>query len=336
MKRIELSGPTIDSLKHLNGPEPSPPAPGEVLVKMRAAAFNFLDVAVATGKYPGVQFPVIPIADGAGEILAVGAAVEGLTVGDRVALHAKPLWIAGEASAAVAGATRGVSLPGSLIEISVASAASVVKAPDHLSWEQIASLPIPATTAWRGLQTAGIGPGSHVVVLGTGVVSLQAITLAKAMGARVIVTSSSDEKLASARALGADDGINYTAHPEWQVEVRRLTGGVGADLVIETVGGDNIARSIAAVRQGGIVFAIGFLAGSDVRLDLLPLIGSGVRIIGSNTGSVAELREAMAVIATHRIQPVIAKTFSVSEIGAAYRAHDEGNRFGKIAVTLDW
>jgi NADPH:quinone reductase-like Zn-dependent oxidoreductase len=335
MHIIELTGPSIDSIVSRHAPEPAEPASGEILLKMRAGALNFLDMAVAAGGYP-VSYPVVPIADGAGEIMAIGESVPDFAVGDRVAVHPKPHWIAGETNAADVAATRGATLPGAVREWAIVAATSVVKAPEHLSWEEIASIPIPATTAWRALQTAAIGPGTNVVVLGTGVVSLQAITLAKILGARVIVTSSSDEKLERVRMLGADDVINYARTPEWQDEVRSLTSGQGADLVIETVGGASVARSIAAVRQGGTVFTIGFMAGTNVTLDILPLIVGGVRLIGSNTGSVSELRAAMGAIADHSLRPIIAATFPISDIKAAYQAHADGARFGKIALRFEW
>lgn len=231
---------------------------------------------------------------------------------------------------------RGVNLPGALVEIAEIDAASAVKAPAHLSWEGIAALPIVATTAWNALETAHIGPGSSVVVLGTGGASIMALQLAKARGARVIVTSSSDEKLERARGLGADDLINYRTLAAWDDEVLKLTDGIGADLVLETAGTETFMRSLNAVRQGGTIFTIGFLTGTTLELDLLPLIVKAVRVQGNNTGSAEDLADALRAISAHRIEPVIDKTFSVGKITEAYRALAGGGHFGKLAITLDW
>lgn len=175
-----------------------------------------------------------------------------------------------------------------------------------------------------------------MVLPGTGVTALQTLQLAKAAGARVIVTSSSDEKLARARSLGADEGINYRAVPEWQDEVLRLTNGVGADLVLETTGTDTFARSLAAVRHGGTVYAIGFVSGRDTPLDVLTIIGKAIRLIGGNTGSAADFRAATNAIAAHGIEPVIARAFGIDDIDSAYQTLLAGEQFGKIAITLDW
>jgi NADPH:quinone reductase-like Zn-dependent oxidoreductase len=336
MHIIELGGPAITTIKRVSAPEPGPVGHGQALVRMRAAAFNYLDRLVATGGYPGALYPNVPVADGAGEVIAIGDGVESVHVGDRVAVHPKALWIAGAGTVRNNGAMRGVTIPGSLVELALVDAASLVVGPAHLGFEAIASLPIPATTGWNALRAGDIGPGSTVVLPGTGVTALQTLQLAKAAGARVIVTSSSDEKLDRARSLGADEGINYRAIPEWQDEVLRLTDGVGADLVLETTGADTFARSLAAVRHGGTVYAIGFVSGRDTPLDVLTVIGKAIRLIGGNTGSAADFRAATNAIAAHGIEPVIARTFGVGDIAGAYAALLAGEQFGKIAITLDW
>lgn len=335
MRAIQLTGPSLDAFASVDLPEPPPPGHGQLHIAMRAASLNFIDVAVALGQYPGVSFPLIPVADGAGEVLAVGEGVSAFNVGDRVALHPKARWAAGRPTVERSRVMRGVNLPGVLMQVATVDASAVVKAPDHLSWEETASLPIVATTAWNALQAARIGPGSHVVVLGTGGTSLMTLQLAKARGARVIVTSSSDDKLARAQVLGADHIVNYRAHPAWDDEVQRLTDGVGADLVLETVGPQTFMRSLGAVRQGGTVFTIGFLSGTMGQIDLLPLILKSVRVQGNNTGSAEDLADALAAIAAHRIKPVLGRTFPVRRIEDAYRSAAEGGSFGKLAITLD-
>jgi NADPH:quinone reductase-like Zn-dependent oxidoreductase len=336
MHAIELSRASLDAFESVERPDPPAPGHGQILVRMRAASLNFLDLAVATGRYPGAGFPLVPVADGAGEVIAIGDAVEGLAVGDRVAVHPKARWAAGHGTAENAAAMRGVTLPGALQQIAILDASSLVRAPAHLDWAQIASLPIAATTAWNALACADIGPASSVVVLGTGSVSLFALQLAKARGARVIVTSSSDEKLAHVGELGADRTINYQRTPEWDAAVLAATDGVGADLVIETVGAATFARSLAAVRQGGTVFTIGFLTGTALPLDLSPIIVKAIRVQGSNTGSAQDLADAVAAIRAHRIEPVIGLAFPVDRVRDAYAALTEARHIGKIALDVDW
>ncbi|MEE2951871.1 MAG: NAD(P)-dependent alcohol dehydrogenase [Pseudomonadota bacterium] len=336
MKAVHLTAASLKAFAFVDLPEPEAPERGRILVRMKTASFNFLDIAVANGAYPGAIYPNVPVADGAGEVIAVGEEVWQVAVGDRVAVHPKAYWIAGASTAHTASAMRGVNLRGSLVEIAELDAASVVPIPDHLSFEQGATLPIASTTSWNAMDKAGIGPGSTVVLLGTGGVSLFALQHAKARGARVVVTSSADDKLEDAMKLGADEGVNYRKTPAWNDVVRDLTNGIGADLVLETVGGESLPRSVAAVRQGGLVYLIGFLGGTQASVDLLALIGRAITIRGANTGSVADLAHAARAMVDHRIEPVIARIESVREIGAAYARFAEGGHFGKVAITLDW
>jgi NADPH:quinone reductase-like Zn-dependent oxidoreductase len=336
MHTIELTGPDLGQFRRVDRPDPSPPGPGRVLVRMKAASMNFIDVAVATGQYPGVTFPLVPIVDGAGEVVQTGPDVWQVAVGDRVAVHSKPRWIAGAGSTAIAMTTRGVNMCGSLIEIADVDAASLVKMPDHLSWEGIAAVPGAGIAAWQSLEAASVGPASTVVLLGTGGVSIFGLQLAKARGARVIITSSSDHKLDRARALGADETVNYRDHPDWDAAVRSLTDGVGADLVIESVGGADFNRSINAVRYGGTIYALGFIGGTTAQVDLLSLIANGLRVEGTNGGSVADLTATVATIAAHRIEPVVDRSFAIADLADAYSLMQRGGHFGKIAVTLDW
>lgn len=337
MQAIEITAPSFDKIHRTARPELSQPGIGRVHVRMRAGSLNFADLAVASGHYPGAAYPNIALSDGAGEIVAVGPDVWQVAVGDRVALHVKPRWIAGRASADLANPMRGATLPGTLVEVTEVDAASVVKVTDDtLTWEEIGTLPIAAMTAWRALQTAAIGPGSTIAVLGTGGVSIFALQLAKARGARVLITSSSDEKLARARNIGADGTHNYRADPDWDSFVLGETAGVGADLVIDPVGGSGFGRSLAAVRHGGMVALIGFLGGAGGELDLLPAIFKEVRIQGTNGGSVADLAAAVAAIQASGIRPVIDRTFGLADIVQAYTFMSTGSHFGKIAVRFDW
>ncbi|CAB3655820.1 zinc-dependent alcohol dehydrogenase family protein [Trinickia soli] len=333
MQAIELTGPSLDSLRAVTLPEPQP-GPGEVLVRMRAASLNFVDLAAATGRYPVPRFPVIPVADGAGEVAALGAGVTEFHVGERVIPHSKPLWVGGPARAGISGATRGVVLPGSLAEYVVLPATALVRTPAHLTDAAAATLPIAATTAWRGLRLADVRPGSVVVLIGTGGVSVTALLLAKAAGATVIITSSSDEKLERARALGADYTINYRSTPAWDEAVLEMTGGNGADLVVETGGTQTFGRSINAAALGGTVFVIGFVTGMTASADLFAIMKKELRVQGVSTGSVADLRDVVRAVAASRIMPVVDKTFGIDETPQAYAYLAQGGQhFGKIVIT---
>jgi NADPH:quinone reductase-like Zn-dependent oxidoreductase len=333
MKAIELTAPTLTAFSQTELPDPVA-GPGQVLLRLRAASLNFVDLALATGNFPGARFPMIPVTDGAGEIAALGDGVSGLAVGERVIPHFMPSWQSGPITPGKVADMRGITLPGSLAEYVAVPAASVVAMPAHLDFAQAATLPIAATTAWNAVRSAQVRPGSVVLLLGTGGVSIFALQFAKASGATVILASSSDEKLARARQLGADHLINYHATPAWDEQVLALTGGRGADLVVETVGAATIARSLNAAAMGGTVFTVGFISGTTASLDLLPVIVKALRVVGNNTGSVDDLAQAVRAIAAHGIVPVVDRVFDIDATGAAYAALSAGGRhFGKIAIT---
>ena len=335
MRLIELTAPRLDAFRTTSHATPRP-ARGEVLVRLRAASLNFLDVAVATGAYPGPAFPMVPVADGAGEIADLGDSVGGWAVGDRVVPHFMSDWQDGTLTPSTFAARRGVTRPGSLAEYVVVPAASLVAIPDHLGFAEAATLPIAATTAWRAVRSAKLGPHSTALLLGTGGVSIFALQFAKAHGARVIVTSSSDEKLERARTFGADLTINYRNVPDWNAEVLRLTDGCGADLVLETGGAETFSRSINATALAGTVFVIGFLTGTQPTIDVVPIMEKELRILGNNTGPVADLRGAATTMAKHRLVPVIDQTFAMDDVAEAYaRLAAGGRHFGKLVITID-
>lgn len=333
MRAYHLTAPGLEHLVRTEA-EPPRPGPGEVLVRLRAASLNYIDLAVATGGFPVPHLPLIPVTDGAGEVIELGAGVEGVRPGERVVPHFLPAWTAGAPGPVEGRRMRGITMPGSLAELAVVPAGGLVRMPEHLSFEEAASLPIAATTAWKAMRTAAVRPGSRVLLLGTGGVSLFALQFAKAAGARVILTSSSDEKLERARALGADETINYRSTPDWDAEVLKRTDGAGVDLVVETVGAQTFGRSLNAAAVEGTVFVVGFVTGGELATSLFPVILKTLRVIGSNTGSVADLAEATGAIAATGIRPVLDRVFSFDEAPAAYGLMQRGGHFGKLAITV--
>jgi NADPH:quinone reductase-like Zn-dependent oxidoreductase len=332
MKAIQLTEPSLSALRATALPDPQP-GPGEVLVRLRAAALNYIDVAVARGAFPAA-FPLVPVADGAGEIAELGAGVEHLQPGQRVVPHFMPDWLRGPATPSLMGAMRGITRQGSLAEYVAVPAASVVTLPAHLDFVQGAALSIAATTAWNAVRSAQVRPGSTVVILGTGGVSLFALQFARASGATVILASSSDEKLERGRELGATHLINYRAAPDWDARVLELTGGRGAELVVETVGDATFSRSLNAAALGGTVFTVGFLSGAATSIDLFAIIGKSLRVVGNSTGSVADLAEAVRAIEANRIVPVVDRVFGFDEAAGAYEQVAGGRHVGKVGIVI--
>jgi NADPH:quinone reductase-like Zn-dependent oxidoreductase len=331
MYAIQLVEPSLTAFRRVSLPDPEP-GPGEVLIRLRAAALNYIDVAVATGRFPGATLPMVPVADGAGDIVALGADVTDVALGDRVIPHFMPDWLDGPMRPERIAAMRGITLPGSLSEYVVVPARSVVRLPEHLDFAQGATLPIAATTAWNAVRSAQVRPGSAVVILGTGGVSVFALQFAKASGATVILVSSSDAKLERGRALGADHLVNYRATPDWDRVVLETTNGRGADLVVETVGDATFERSLHAAAMGGTVFTVGFLSGAATSINLFSIIGKALRVVGNSTGSVADLAEAVRAIETNRIVPLIDRVVGIDEAAGAYEVLANGTHIGKIAI----
>ncbi len=330
MKVIELTAANLSAFRSATYADPKP-GPHEVSVRLRAAALNFLDQAVATGKYPISKFPIIPVTDGAGEVAEVGSGVEHWTVGDRVIPHFIPNWLDGRMPMQGGGPRRGIDLPGSLAEYVVVPAASLVKTPPYLSDVEAATLPIAGTTAWRAVSTTGMGPHKTALLLGTGGVSLFALQFAKAYGTRVIITSSSDEKLAHARKAGADEGINYKKTPKWADEVLRLTEGKGVDLVLETGGAGTFAQSIQAAGIDSTIFVIGFVSGMEPTFNVGPVMEKRIRLQGNNTGPVVDLADATTALERYKIHPIVDAKFEMADAEAAYKHVPS---FGKVALTV--
>ena len=332
MKVIELTGWQVEQIMVGERVAPASPEAGEVLVAMRAATVNYRDFVFARGGYgrESGALPIIPLSDGAGIVAAIGPGVTRAKPGDLVCPIVMPLWLSGPMREEHRRATLGGSIDGVMAEQMKLNQEAVVKAPQGYSAIEAATLPCAALTAWNAL--AGIKPGDLVLTQGTGGVSLFALQFAHAMGATVAVTSSRDEKLVRARALGADHGINYRRQPEWAAELRRLAGR-GADLVIELGGAQSLAQSIRVVRTGGTVALIGVLSGAKAEIELGRVVTRGLRLQAITLGSRDDFEAMVRFIEQHRIKPVIDdQRFAFAETRDAIAAIAQGKHFGKLAI----
>jgi NADPH:quinone reductase-like Zn-dependent oxidoreductase len=325
----------LDQLLPAERPDPAP-GPREVLVRVRAASINYRDLLVVEGKYnPRMKLPRVPLSDGAGEIVAVGAEVDGWKAGDRVVLPFMPGWREGALTHAKAASALGGDVDGMLRELAAVEADALLPIPDHLDFVQAATLPCAAVTAWNGLFVAGaLTPGQTVLLQGTGGVSIFGLQLAKAAGARVIILSSSDGKLERARALGADETINYRAEPDWEKKVLALTDGEGVDVTLEVGGAGTLARTLKATRYGGRVSLIGVLSGIAGEMQIGPILHKMLHIDGIYVGSRAMFAELNRFLAQKRIEPVIDRVFDFAESPEAFRSFQEGIHFGKVALAF--
>lgn len=337
MKAIAIqNGFGIDHLELIEVPKPQPAA-DEVLVKIQAVSLNSVDLMVVTGKLnPHLPLPFIPGADGAGTVEQVGNDVTAFKPGDTVVTTFIPKWTSGEPTQqAIDYATRqGVGSPGQLSEYKVFKVDRLTKAPANLSALEACTLPVAGLTAWNGLHYASVAAGETVLLHGTGGVAIFALQFAKALGAQVIMTSSSDAKLQRAKALGADYLINYHTTPDWEETVRSVTDGVGVDAVLETVGGKNLARSLSVLRTGGSISIMGLLGGSEVTIDALSLMEGHATIRGMEVGNTQDFQDMNQAIEQHDIHPVIDRTFTFDEVRAAFTDLEQGKHFGKIAILL--
>jgi NADPH:quinone reductase-like Zn-dependent oxidoreductase len=312
------------------------PGAGEVLIKMHAASLNRRDVFVMKGQYPmPPRESLVPLSDGAGEIVAVGAGVKRVHVGDRVAPIFFPGWIAGRPAADTTATSLGGAVDGVLAQYVTFNEQSIVKVPANLSYEEAATLPCAGVTAWNGLVTRGhMHPGDYVLLEGTGGVSIFGLQFAKAAGAKPIITSSSDEKLGRARTLGAIGGVNYKTTADWDKPVRALTGGVGVQQVLEVGGKDSVPHALATLGQGGHIALIGGLGGFGGDVPVMALLGSNGTASGIYVGSRENFEAMNEFIARHKVKPVIDKVFGFEDAPAAYALMESGNFFGKIVIRM--
>jgi NADPH:quinone reductase-like Zn-dependent oxidoreductase len=336
MRVYELQQPNgLDSWSLAERPIPKPER-DQVLVKIRAVSLNSRDILIATGRYGSAPLPaaLIPLSDGAGEVVEVGSDVSRFTTGARVAGIFSQSWLGGSQvddawNTALGGAVHGV-----LAEYKVFDQNGLVRIPNHLSYEEGSTLPCAGVTAWNAFYgLKALQPGQTVLTLGTGGVSVFAIQFAHAAGARVLATSSSDNKLAKVRSLGASETINYNTNPQWDNEVRRLTQGRGVDHVIDIGGAGTLPRSIASARAGSVISLIGMLAGGT-QIDPLAILGSSCIVRGVLVGS-REMFEAMLrAIEWHRIRPVIDRTFDFEHATDALKYLDKGVHVGKVVIRV--
>ena len=337
MRAYEMSAADgLDSWRGAERPTPEP-GRGQVLVRLRAASLNYRDLLICEGRYPfAINLDrMIPVSDGAGEVVALGEGVRRFQGGERVAGIFSQSWLGGAQVADMWRTALGGAVDGVLAEYRVFDEDGLVTLPESLSFEEGATLPCAAVTAWNALY--GLKPlraGETVLTLGTGGVSIFAIQLARAAGARVIATSSSDAKLERAKALGAHDTINYRSHPDWQHEVRRLTDDAGVDHVVEVGGTGTLPRSIASTRPGGHVGLIGLLAQGEA-IDPLAILGASCIVRGVAVGSREMFEDMNRSFALHRIEPVIDRVYAFDEAPAALADLAKATHVGKIVIRID-
>jgi len=336
MKAYEIrDGFGLDTLVACERPDPTP-GPFQVRVRVKATSLNQRDLMMVEGRYnPRQKLPLIPNSDGAGEVDAVGPGVTRVKVGDRVMGLFSQAWLAGAPSRAAQTSTLGGPLDGALADTMLLHEDGVVLTPAHLSDEEAATLPCAAVTAWSALVTyGGLKAGDTVLVQGTGGVSIFGLQLARMLGARVILTSSRDDKLEKARALGAHEVINYVTTPDWDKAARALTGGMGVDHVVEVGGAGTFEKSLRAVRVGGTVSVIGVLSGGAGTVPLTPILMQNLRVQGILVGHREGFEAMNRALALHGIHPVVDRVFPFAEARAAFEYLKSGAHFGKVVVRV--
>ena len=335
MKVFQIQGDWgFDHLQIATRPEPRPGA-GQVLLRMRASSLNFRDLVVPDrgyGAYTG-NLPLIPISDGVGEVIEIGPGVTRVKVGDRGCPCFFQDWIAGPPDLERLTSSLGGPIDGTMAELMCVPASAVVKVPAHLSDEQAAALPCAALTAWSAIVThGGLEPGSRVLVQGTGGVALFALQFAKLLGAHVTVISSSDEKIARVKAMGADATINYVTTPDWAKATIPITGGRGYDHILELGGEKTLPASLRCIRPGGVLSMIGILSGATLSAPLGRIVTRQVRMQGITVGPRDGFEAMMRAIDQHRVTPVIDRTFGFDELKDAMQYLKAGAHFGKICL----
>jgi NADPH:quinone reductase-like Zn-dependent oxidoreductase len=335
MKAYEVRATTgLDGLV-LNTSRPDPqPGHGQLVVRVRATALNYRDQGVIKGVYGYTKFPVIPLSDGAGEVVVVGSGVTQFKAGDRVTSTFFVNWTGGRLPADASRNSLGGMIDGVLAEYALLNETGTIRIPEGLNFEEAATLPCAGLTAWNAVVEIGqIKAGETIAILGTGGVSCFALAFAKMHGAFTYLTSSSDEKLSRARVLGADALINYRSQPDWDQEILKQTGGSGVDLVIEVGGAGTLERSMNAVRPGGTICVIGALAGAGT-INPRTINRKAIRLQGIHVGSRDMFAAMNKAVALSKFKPAIDKVFDFTNAKAAYLHQQGGNHFGKVVIRL--
>jgi len=336
MKAYQLpkSGAGIEALTQVERPDPGKPGHRQVLVKVRACSLNFRDLGIVRGSYRmPVRENVIPLSDGAGEVADVGPGVTRVKAGDRVAGNFFQRWPGGEPAPDTHASALGGGIDGMLAEYAMLEEDGVVKIPSHLSLEEGATLPCAGVTVWNAMmEHAKLAAGDTVLLQGTGGVSIFGLQFAHAMGIAAIITSSSDEKLKRAKALGAAHGINYKTTPDWEKAAVEFTGGRGVDHVVEVGGAATLTRSFHAIRVGGKITMIGGLSGGATELNPGLIFGRRANVQGISVGSTQMFMAMNRAIEVSAIKPVIDKVFPFADAQAAYHHMASGAHFGKIVI----
>jgi NADPH:quinone reductase-like Zn-dependent oxidoreductase len=335
MKVWKIPSFGIANLTLVDEPVPEPAA-GQLLVRVHAASLNYRDLMTVKGLYnPKLALPRIPLSDGAGEVVRVGAGVTRFAPGERVAAIFMQNWLDGAPTAAKYKGALGGDIDGMMSQYVVLPERGLVALPAYLTYEQAATLPCAAVTAWNAILAAGVKSGDTVLIQGTGGVSIFALQFAKALGARVLGTSSSDEKLARAAALGLDAGVNYRTRPEWADWATEQTGGEGVDLVVEVGGAGTFPQSLKAVRIGGTVAQIGVLSQSNEPVAVPLILRKQVHVRGIYVGSRVDFESMNKALAQTRLQPVVDQVFPMEGARPAFSAMESGSHFGKLVIRMD-
>ncbi|PXV71805.1 NAD(P)-dependent alcohol dehydrogenase [Pantoea sp. PNA 03-3] len=335
MKAMTLKAPGGLQNIHLSDrADPGQPGKGEIRVAIKASSLNFHDLVVATGQFPTEDGRIL-LSDGAGVVEAVGEGVTDFRAGDHVVSTFFPVWLSGKPTADVGGFahTPGDGIDGMASEYIVRAQSAFTHAPKGWTHAESATITTAGLTAWRALVTEGnLQANDTVLVQGTGGVSIAALQIAKAMGAKVIATSSSDEKLARARQLGADETINYRTTPEWGKKVLELTGGVGVDQVVEVGGPATLGESLKAIKVGGHITQIGIISGDEARLSILSVLAKQVTIKGVIVASRQDQIDYVNALEGMNQKPVVDRLFRYQDLAEAFAWQQSGSHFGKICV----
>jgi NADPH:quinone reductase-like Zn-dependent oxidoreductase len=333
-KVVRLRAPASPANLHLLEEDLAQPKAGEILVRLRASSLNPHDDFVVRGVIP-VSDGRVPLTDGAGEIVACGEGVTEMNVGDMVVSTFWPYWSSGDMAATTRRDIPGETVDGYAREYACTPGYFFTLVPPGWTYAEAATLPCAGVTAWRGLVTQGkVKPGDTVLVMGSGAVSIFALQFAKAAGARVIATSSSDEKLEKLKQLGADDLIHYRTTPRWGEKARALTDGRGVDHIIEVGGSATFAQSMAACRLGGHIAVIGLLSGVSAELNIPALFSAQIRISGISIGSRADQEDMIRAIRVNRLKPVIDSSFGLAQIAKAFEYYGRQSHFGKVCIEM--